>query len=483
MLLSQLLAGTDAVWHEEQDRDVSGVAYNSQKVSAGGVFVCIRGYSTDGHRFIPDALARGAAAVVVEDGDADTGAAVKICVGDARKALAEIGANWYGRPADELKIVGVTGTNGKTTVTSLMKQILEFSGKKVGLIGTNGNMIGSEFLPSERTTPESFDLQGLLRKMADSGAEYVVMEVSSHSLVLSRVYGIPFAVGVFTNLTQDHLDFHKTMENYLEAKKMLFSMCGSAVVNADDEAGRAIAAECDCPAATYSIEHPSDYQAENVRISARGILFDLKTCEKTYAARLGIPGKFSVYNAIAATAACIALGLSAEEVIAALTLAQGVKGRAETVYTNTDYTVMIDYAHTPDGLENIIRTVREFAKGRVITLFGCGGDRDSTKRPLMGEIAGRLSDYCIITSDNPRTEEPMDIIRQIEVGMKQTDCTYITIENRREAIRYALMTAKAEDCIILAGKGHETYQVIGKEKRHFDEREVVKEILEGMAAQ
>lgn len=483
MLLSQLLAGTDAVWHKEQDMDVSGVAYNSQKVCEGGVFVCIKGYSTDGHRFIPDALARGAAAVVVEDVDADTGAAVKICVGDARKALAELGANWYGHPADELKIVGVTGTNGKTTVTSLMKQILEFSGKKVGLIGTNGNMIGSELLPSERTTPESFDLQGLLRQMADGGAEYVVMEVSSHSLVLSRVYGIPFAVGVFTNLTQDHLDFHKTMDRYLEAKKMLFPMCAAAVINADDEAGRIIEAECVCPAATYSMEQPSDYRAENVRISARGILFDLENDGKTYAARLGIPGKFSVYNAMAATAACISLGFPPDEVIAALTLAEGVKGRAETVYTNTDYTVMIDYAHTPDGLENIISTVREFAKGRVITLFGCGGDRDSAKRPLMGEIAGRLSDYCIITSDNPRTEDPMDIIKQIEAGMKQTDCAYITIENRREAIRHALMTAKTGDCVILAGKGHETYQVIGKEKRHFDEREVVKEILEGTAAQ
>ena len=344
-------------------------------------------------------------------------------------------------------------------------------------------MIGSEFLPSERTTPESFDLQGLLRQMADGGAEYVVMEVSSHSLVLSRVYGIPFAVGVFTNLTQDHLDFHKTMDRYLEAKKMLFPMCAAAVINADDKAGRIIAAECVCPAATYSMEQPSDYHAENVRISARGILFDLENDGKTYAARLGIPGKFSVYNAMAATAACISLGFPPDEVIAALTLAEGVKGRAETVYTNTDYTVMIDYAHTPDGLENIISTVREFAKKRVITLFGCGGDRDSAKRPLMGEIAGRLSDYCIITSDNPRTEDPMDIIKQIEAGMKQTDCAYITIENRREAIRHALMTAKTGDCVILAGKGHETYQVIGKEKRHFDEREVVKEILEGTAAQ
>lgn len=481
MLLSQLLAGVDAVWSEKEDLPIAGVAYNSRMVEKGWVFVCIKGYSTDGHRYIGDALARGAAAVIVEDDVAVEGA-VKVRVSDSRKALATIGANWFSHPAKEMKIIGVTGTNGKTTVTSLMKQILEFSGKKVGLIGTNGNMIGDRYLPSERTTPESFDLQELFREMADSGVEYVIMEVSSHSLVLSRVYGIPFELGIFTNLTQDHLDFHETMENYLEAKQMLFPMCQSAVVNIDDGAGQKIVDHAACPMATYSIEQTSDYRADNVRISARGIVFDLKNGNETYAVRLGIPGKFSVYNAMAAAVGCIKLGLMPEEVFTALAVAQGVKGRAETVYTNTDYTVIIDYAHTPDGLENIISTVCEFAQGRVITVFGCGGDRDNTKRPIMGEIAGKLSDYCIITSDNPRTEEPMSIIRQIEEGMKRTDCEYITIENRREAIRYAMSIGKKGDCIILAGKGHETYQIIGTEKRHFDEREVIKEILEETVA-
>lgn len=480
MLLSQVLAGIKATWNKKMDVEIKSVAYNSQKVKEGSLFVCIKGFATDGHRYIVDALSRGAVAVVLED-DADTAGAVKIKVDDSRKALAEIGANWFSHPQDKLKIIGVTGTNGKTTVTSLIKQILEFTGKKVGLIGTNGNMIGDRLLPSERTTPESFELQELFSNMVESGVEYVVMEVSSHSLVLSRVFGIEFEVGIFTNLTQDHLDFHTTMDNYFEAKNMLFSMCKTAVINVDDSYGAKIADQAKCTKMTYAIDNKADFMAENLRISARGILFDLLNKDVKYAARLGIPGRFSVYNAMAALVSCIGLGIDAEEALTALTVAQGVKGRAETVYTDTDYTVIIDYAHTPDGLENIISTVSEFAQGRVITLFGCGGDRDNTKRPIMGEIAGKLSDYCIITSDNPRTEDPALIIRQIEEGIKKTDCEYVTILNRREAISYALSIGEKGDCIILAGKGHETYQIIGKEKIDFDERDVIKEILEGKA--
>ena len=480
MLLSQVLAGIKATWNKKMDVEIKSVAYNSQKVKEGSLFVCIKGFATDGHRYIADALSRGAVAVVLED-DADTAGAVKIKVDDSRKALAQIGANWFSHPQDKLKIIGVTGTNGKTTVTSLIKQILEFTGKKVGLIGTNGNMIGDRLLPSERTTPESFELQELFSNMVESGVEYVVMEVSSHSLVLSRVFGIEFEAGIFTNLTQDHLDFHTTMDNYFEAKNMLFSMCKTAVINVDDSYGAKIADQAKCVKMTYAIDNEADFMAENLRISARGILFDLLNKDVKYAARLGIPGRFSVYNAMAALVSCIGLGIDAEEALTALTVAQGVKGRAETVYTDTDYTVIIDYAHTPDGLENIISTVSEFAQGRVITLFGCGGDRDNTKRPIMGEIAGKLSDYCIITSDNPRTEDPALIIRQIEEGIKKTDCEYVTILNRREAISYALSIGEKGDCIILAGKGHETYQIIGKEKIDFDERDVIKEILEGKA--
>jgi len=476
MKLSKLLAGVSLTIKPEQDIDITNVAYDSRRVTPGALFVCIKGYATDGHLYIDSAIKNGAVAVLVQDAAADTGV-LTLQTGDTRKALAQISANFYNHPEKEMKIVGVTGTNGKTTVTTLIKSVLEFTGKKVGLIGTNENMIGSRVLPTERTTPESLELFALFREMADEGTEYVVMEVSSHSLILHRVFGIVFSVGVFTNLTQDHLDFHETMENYFQAKRLLFNTCDVAVLNFDDPAGKRIAEDLACPALSYSIDAESDFTAKNLRISPRGVLFDLQAGDKLLPARLGIPGKFSAYNALAALSTCVALGITPEKVIEALLVAKGVKGRAETVYTRTDYTVLIDYAHTPDGLENIISTVKEFSQGRVVTLFGCGGDRDPVKRPIMGEIAGKLSDYCIITSDNPRTEDPMTIIRQVEEGMKRTTCAYTVIENRRDAIRYALETAQKNDCIILAGKGHETYQIIGTEKRHFDEREVIRDIL------
>ena len=476
MKLHQVVKGVSLLNTFEEDIEISNVAYDSRRVTPGSLFVCIKGFATDGHQYIENAIKNGAVAVLTQD--VVEGVSVP-CVRaeDTRKALAQVGANFYGHPEKEMKIIGVTGTNGKTTVTTLIKSVLEFTGKKVGLIGTNENMIGSRILPTERTTPESLDLFALFREMKNEGMEYVVMEVSSHSLVLHRVFGILFSVGVFTNLTQDHLDFHKNMENYYQAKRLLFNTCQTGVINIDDPAGRRIAESITCPLLTYSVDTDSDCKASNLRISPRGVIFDLLYSEKSLPIRLGIPGKFSAYNALAALSACVALGITPESVIDALLVAKGVKGRAETVYTRTDYTILIDYAHTPDGLENIIRTVKEFSQGRVVTLFGCGGDRDPVKRPIMGEIAGRLSDYCIITSDNPRTEEPMAIIRQIEAGMKQTDCAYTVIENRRDAIRYAIETAQPKDCIILAGKGHETYQIIGTEKRHFDEREVIRDIL------
>lgn len=476
MKLSQLLKGITLLKTPEIDIDIKNVAYDSRRVTPGSLFICIKGYATDGHLYIESAVKNGAVAVLVQD-EVTVPGVLTLQAEDTRKALATISANFYNHPEKEMKIIGVTGTNGKTTVTTLIKSVLEFTGKKVGLIGTNENMIGSRVLPTERTTPESLELFSLFREMVDEGTEYVVMEVSSHSLILNRVYGITFSVGVFTNLTQDHLDFHETMENYFQAKRLLFNTCEVAVLNFDDPYGKRIAENLPCPALSYSVDSESDYKAENLRISPRGVLFNLQTADKTLPARLGIPGKFSAYNALAAISACVAVGIAPEKVLEALLVAKGVKGRAETVYTRTDYTVIIDYAHTPDGLENIIRTVKEFTEGRVVTLFGCGGDRDPVKRPIMGEIAGKLSDFCIITSDNPRTEEPMAIIRQIEEGIKHTDCAYTVIENRREAIHYALTTAQEKDCIILAGKGHETYQIIGTEKRHFDEREVIRDIL------
>lgn len=464
----------------DMQKEIAGICYDSRKTEPGFLFVCIVGYETDGHKYIGAALEKGATAIVVQNGSSipDIPEDITVIYADnTRKTLASLGSAFFGHPEQKIKILGVTGTNGKTTVTTLVKSILEAEGKKVGLIGTNANMIGDLVLPTERTTPESFELYALFADMASAGVEYVVMEVSSHSLELFRVYGIPFAVGAFTNLTQDHLDFHITMDNYLAAKKKLFLQSRCGVVNVDDTAGKTVYQDAPCPMMSFSVGGEGEMNAEDVSISADGVTFSLHYQGKCYPVALGIPGKFSVYNALTAIATTVSEGVPVERAISALTSAKGVMGRCETVPTDTDYTVIIDYAHTPDGLENILSTVREFTKNRVITLFGCGGDRDRTKRPLMGEIAAKLSDYCIVTSDNPRTENPSAIIADIVQGVSKTDCPYIVIENRREAIGYALQFAKAGDCIVLAGKGHETYQIIGKTKNHFDEREVVKAFL------
>ena len=467
----------------DTEKEIKGICYDSRKTKPGSVFVCIVGFETDGHKYIVSALEKGASVIVVQNGSEIPEIPEEITViyaDNTRKTLASLAANFYGHPEQKLNIIGITGTNGKTTVTTLIKSILEFEGKKVGLIGTNANMIGDTVLPTERTTPESLELIALFSDMLAAGVEYVVMEVSSHSLELFRVYGIPFKVGAFTNLTQDHLDFHVTMENYLNAKKKLFLQSESGVINIDDPAGKSVFDEKMCPMTGFSVDGEGDMNASDVCISAQGVIFDLAYGGKSYTVRMGIPGKFSVYNALTAIGVVVSAGISIDRAIEALTFAKGVMGRCETVDTGTDYSVIIDYAHTPDGLENIISTVKEFAENRVITLFGCGGDRDRTKRPLMGEIAAKLSDYCIVTSDNPRTEEPGAIIKDILVGVEKTDCPHTVIENRKEAIAYALKFAEKGDCVILAGKGHETYQIIGKTKNHFDEREVVAECLAAM---
>lgn len=462
------------------DIEISKVCYDSRKAEKDCVFVCIVGFVTDGHKYIEKAIESGAKALVVQNGSELPEIPENITIvfsDDTRKMLAKMSAAFFGNPEKKLKIIGVTGTNGKTTVTTLVKSILEFQEKSVGLIGTNANYINGKELPTERTTPESYEVYELLATMVSEGVEYVIMEVSSHSLELDRVYGIEFLVGAFTNLTQDHLDFHETMENYKNAKKKLFDISKNAVINIDDEAGKEYADSVES-AMTYSIDGKATFTASDIKISARGVIFNMEYEGKVHKVRLGIPGKFSVYNALAALGCAVSAGIPVETVIEALTFAKGVMGRCETVYTGTEYTVIIDYAHTPDGLENIISTVKEFCEGRVITLFGCGGDRDKTKRPIMGRIAARLSDYCIVTSDNPRTEDPSAIIEDIMVGVKETDCQHTVIENRREAIGYALKFAKRGDCVILAGKGHETYQIIGTTKNHFDEREVIAEYLD-----
>ncbi len=454
-----------------EDLEIREVRYDSRAVQAGDLFVAIRGFATDGHQYIDKALEQGAVAVVCEEAPAGVPAVV---VENARQALAEIAANRFGHPADSMVMLGVTGTNGKTTTTYLVKHMLEDAGHKVGLIGTNQNLIGEEVIETERTTPESYELHALFARMRDAGCTHVIMEVSSHSLVLDRVHGIPFAVGAFTNLTQDHLDFHKTMEQYRKAKAMLFSISDKGVINLDDNAAQAMLADAKCPCLTFSCEKDAaDLTAKNIHLYADGVEFVATTKGELARVKLPIPGHFSVENALAALGIVLQIGMSLSDAAHSLATATGVKGRVEVVPTDTDYTVLIDYAHTPDGVENVLRAVRGFAKGRVIALFGCGGDRDRTKRPKMGKIAADLADFCVVTSDNPRTEDPKAIIDDILEGMKDTKTPMQVIVDRPEAIHWALAHAKKDDVIVLMGKGHETYQEVNHVKHHMDEREIV----------
>lgn len=450
--------------------EITGISYDSRKTEKGDIFVAIEGYRQNGEDFIKQAVEKGAVCVVSEK-DVKCGVPV-IRTDDSRCALAELAHEFYGKPAEKLKLIGVTGTNGKTTVTHLVYDVLKKSGKKAGLIGTNYIISGDTVIPSDRTTPESLDLVKTLSDMVQKGTEYAVMEVSSHSLELKRVHMCIFCVGAFTNLTQDHLDFHVTMENYLKAKKKLFDISKTAVINCDDEGGRYIMREANCPVTSYGI-YGGDVSAIDININSGGVSFN---CEGTDF-HLGIPGRFSVYNALCAIGICKTLGISMDKIAKAFGEFKGVKGRMELVPTNRNFKVIIDYAHTPDGLLNVLKTVRQTSDGRVIALFGCGGDRDASKRAKMGKVAGEYADFCIVTSDNPRTEDPSEIIRDVLVGMKDTSAPYVVIENRRDAIEYALMHAEDNDVIILAGKGHEDYQELNGEKVHFDEREIVAEIL------
>ena len=453
------------------EQEITGVSYDSRHTSPGDLFIALEGYETDGHRFIPMAREKGAACVLCQKAPQDGGPYVR--TGDSRGALAQAGRNWFGDPAGEMTMVGVTGTNGKTTTTYLLKDVLEkAAGAKVGLIGTNQNMVGDEVLHTERTTPESFELQALFRRMADAGCTHVVMEVSSHALCLQRVAGIRFAVGLFTNLSQDHLDFHGSMEDYCDAKALLFRQCEKGVYNADDPWADRVTRDAPCPLSSFG-EKAGELRGENIRLAVDGVDFDACRDGETVPVRVNIPGGFTVYNALGVMAAARELGVPLADSARVLRQSAGVKGRVEVVPVPGDYTVLIDYAVTPDAIENVLTTVRDFARGRVVILFGCGGDRDRGKRPKMGRIAAQMADFVVVTSDNPRTEVPGDIIADILPGLEGTETPYVVVEDRVEAIRYALDHARKDDVIILAGKGHETYQIVGHEKRHLDEREVV----------
>ena len=463
------------------EREITGICSDSRRVGQGSLFVAIPGFQSDGHQYIRQAMEQGACAVVAQhapDCPVPEGVTL-ILVDDARRALAQLAAEWYDHPERQLRLIGVTGTNGKTTTTWLIRHILEQRGHKCGLIGTNGSIVDGPLRPAERTTPEAPELYGLLREMADAGCEYAAMEVSSHSLVLERVHGLHFAAAAFTNLTQDHLDFHKDMEHYFQAKALLFQRCDTAVLNLDDDWGLRLAERVSCPRLTYSAKRlEADLIAKNIVLLPDQVQAVLVRDNDIARMRLNIPGMFSVYNGLTAIGCCLALGLTLEESAQALQSAQGICGRAEIVPTGREFTVMIDYSHTPDSMENILRTVRGYARGRVVGLFGAGGDRDHAKRPIMGRIAGELCDLCVVTSDNPRSEEPEAIIRDILQGMSQKH-KYKVIPDRREAIAWCIKNARKDDIIVLMGKGQETYQEIRGVKHHLDEREEVRRALEG----
>ena len=480
MKLRELLQGLPVLEATvDPELNIEKVAYDSRRVTPGGLFVAISGFASDGNRFIPMAMEKGAAAVVTAK--KPVGNVPYVLVPSDRLALAVIGCNFYGWPAKEMTLIGVTGTNGKTSTTLLLKQVLErIENCKAGLIGTMENRIGDLVIPTERTTPESFELQGLFAQMRDAGCKYAIMEVSSHAIALDRVGGVHFNVAAFTNLTEDHLDFHKTMEHYCDTKAEIFARCDAAVANRDDEWFDRVTAKAACPVVTTSAKGEAAVTASNVELMSDGIRFNACADGARIPVSVPIPGRFTVYNVLTVLGIVKALGLDLTAAAQALYEVQGVRGRIEVVPTpGKEFTVLIDYAHTPDGLENVLRSVRDFCKGRLISVFGCGGDRDPLKRPVMGRIGVELSDIAIITSDNPRTEDPNAIIQDILKGVDPAMGTCEIIENRRKAIEYAMDIAKKDDIIILAGKGHETYQEIQGVKHHLDEREEVAAYLRG----
>ncbi len=455
--------------------EITGVTCNSKMVREGFLFVCISGTNFDGHKFAKDAIENGAAAIITER---DLGLQNQIIVSDTHEAYFNISANWFSNPASKLKLIGVTGTNGKTSVTYMLKSILEKAGHKVGLIGTIQNLIGDEVFSAKNTTPDAYELNSLFSLMEKAGCEYVIMEVSSHALDQKRITNVTFEAALFTNLSQDHLDYHITMDNYFAAKSKLFKMCKCAVVNFDDEYGKKLLNDIECDKISYSAtEDSATYTAKNIEIKPDSVKYQMVGYNFISKIKVATGGRFNVYNSMCAVGAALKLGVDISVIMSALKEMHGVCGRAEIVPTGKDFTVIIDYAHTPDGLENILSTFKEYRDYRLVVLFGCGGDRDKTKRPIMGKIAASLADYVIVTSDNPRTEQPDLIIQDILEGMQNTKTPYSVIENRVEAIKFAIANAQNNDIIILAGKGHETYQVLKNETIHLDEREVIREAL------
>ena len=463
------------------DVEISELCVDSRRAAPGTLFFCTPGLHMDAHDFAPQAVEKGASALVVERFLPLDVPQVK--VEDVRAAVSYIASEYFGNPSEKLMMLGITGTKGKTTTSFLVKAIMEAAGVKTGLIGTVCSMIGDETIPNRLTTPDPIETQTLLRRMVDAGMECVIMEVSAHALDMHRLAGMKFRVAAFSNFSQDHLDYFQDLDAYFAAKMKLLApdVCQDIVYNVDDERVSAGVRALGRQAMRIGIRESSDVYANDIEIGERGCSF-LMTWHKRFRTTISLhlAGIFNVYNALMAAGICICAGAGPESIRQGLESVYNVPGRIELLDTGTPYRVILDYAHSPDSLENILKAVRQTTRGRMIALFGCGGDRDRGKRPVMGEIAGELADYCILTSDNPRNEDPMSILDAIEAGIKPTGCEYVVIENRREAIRYALKFAGAGDVVVLAGKGHETYQEIRGEKHPFDEKVVVRELLEEM---
>jgi len=471
----------------DTDADITGIAYDSRQIKSGFVFVAMAGGTFDGHKFVESAIEAGAAAIIAER---EVDAAIKrgvpyLIAPNGRIAMGEIAAPFYGYPAREMKLIGVTGTSGKTTVTHLIQSIFNNCGEKAGLVGTLGARIGGELLDTKHTTPESVDLQRLLRYMADQGVKVVTMEASSHGLYQGRTLGCEFDCGVFTNIARDHLDFHKTVEAYLDAKLILFreyptmsAKTFHAAINVDDPSADKVREATKGDVITFGVDVPADLQAANVVVTDRSVRFDMTYRGQTVPVMLQIGGYFNVYNALSASAAALALGLDLNTIMKGLAVARSVPGRFESVECGQDFGVIVDYAHTPDELENVLSTAKSLTSKRLIALFGCGGDRDRGKRPIMGKIGAELADVIVVTSDNPRTEDPEFIVSQILEGIPDEDKARVTVRvDRREGIREAISRAESGDLVVIAGKGHEDYQIFADRTIHFDDREVAREIL------
>lgn len=467
-----------------ENPEISYIENDNRKVQPGSLFICIKGYTVDGHDFAEAAVSQGAVAILAEK-ELPLSVPV-IVVENTKRAMAVLADAFYGHPSHKLHMIGITGTNGKTTTSHLIETILSDAGQVTGLIGTMYTKIGAKQIETKNTTPESLTLQRTFKEMVHMGVESTVMEVSSHSLIEGRVHGTDFDVAVFTNLSQDHLDYHNTMDEYKRAKSLLFSQLGNtyninkpkfAVFNMDDLVSKEYIDATSAHCLTYGIDQKADLRATNIHMNSNGTQFDLISPFGNHRVSMNLIGKFSVYNVLASIAVALISNIPIDKAIQSVERVKGVSGRFELVSEGQDFTVIVDYAHTPDSLENVLKTIRQFTKGNVTVVVGCGGDRDRTKRPLMAQIACLYSDYPIFTSDNPRSEDPDQIMKDMEMGVQGKK--YEVILDRKEAINRAIKGAKKDDCILIAGKGHETYQIIGNQTLDFDDRLIAKEAIEG----